>query len=149
MSDTKTTKIGFYRNRDHGGERVEVLEYDASDVLYRDAETGKVYAQPVEGFHARFYEEYYSGYYEHARRADFPVQAGQEVVVPRGAVVRSTHPKNKKRVCKRAQKIKVHSVGWGMERDGKAVCNPEITWVGAGGYWCWVDVNEVLEGMKS
>jgi hypothetical protein len=92
----------------------------------------------------------YVGYFAHL--SDLPVKRGQTVTIPKGTVIHTTGP-TKKRIAKRTYKIKVHSVGCGQNHPeghpdhigGYSVRNPDVTWVGEGGYWFSVDINDVPE----
>jgi len=71
-------------------------------------------------------------------------QAGQRVRIKAGAEIRSTS----NRLCRtlgRAYTVTVNRVGEGhaWEEHRIEVRNGEVTWVGAGGYWCWTDVANV------
>lgn len=72
---------------------------------------------------------------------------GDRVKVRVGAVIRSTHPKQKERICKRAYTITVFDFspaytwkGWHEIEQTRAA---EITWPGTGGYWCRVAASDV------
>lgn len=74
---------------------------------------------------------------------------GVTVVIPKGTVIRTTHPSDGPvKVSKRTHTVKVHHVNWGYigrdARDEGRVYYPTITWAGAGGYWCDVQVTPEL-----
>jgi hypothetical protein len=72
-------------------------------------------------------------------------QRGDRVRVKKGAIIRST----KTSLCRTASRTFVvrvfdHQKGWaGMEWGESEVRNAKVEWVGAGGYWCWTDSNNV------
>lgn len=93
-------------------------------------------------------------------------QRGDKVTIPCGAVIRGTFPESKRnavdkdgrpvRIAGRTYKVEVHDLYQGhMEKDwphrtdgiGYHVTNPSICFVGAGGYWCHVDLNDVPEAV--
>lgn len=74
---------------------------------------------------------------------------GMKVVIPKGTVIRTTHPSQGPfRVAGRTQTVSLHmaSPGWiDREYDNEGgVIFPYITWAGAGGYWCDVQVTPEL-----
>lgn len=83
-----------------------------------------------------------------------PIKRGDTIVIPKGVTVRSMHPqRDKPYVTKRAQRVKVFSIGSGSSvthyRPGGGhervpTANPTVEWAGSGGYWCWVDINDIL-----
>ena len=103
----------------------------------------------------------YVGYHE---EADLPIKRGDQVTIPKGTTIRTTHPRRSPSyVAGRTYKIKVFTMMRGssdtkhewndatqkydqvrIPRD-----NPAVEWPGEGGYWCWVDINDVPEAMAS
>lgn len=65
--------------------------------------------------------------------------------VPRGVRVYSTHPKvtRKGALSKRRQRVCVHAVYSGYYVD-KEWRSGGIRWVGEGGYWRWVEIDDLL-----
>ena len=79
-----------------------------------------------------------------------PFNKGDSVVIPKGTIIHSTHPQQKKRAAGRKQTITVYhaSNGW-VETDRYygdlgMVKLPTVTWPGAGGYWCDVQLTPEL-----
>lgn len=68
---------------------------------------------------------------------------GQRVRIRAGASVRSTDPKARLVTTSRARVITVFSIHPGYASWYEDVKNPEVCWVGSGGYWCSTDLNEV------
>ena len=114
----------------------------------------------------------YIGYF--TRGTLLPVQKGMEVTIPKGTVIKSTHPQGD-RVAKRSFKVKVHHLlsgshcpkdwlrGYDKEKadelnltvlvgeqneEQQVTSNPSVRWVGASGYWMQADINEVLKANK-
>ena len=105
-----------------------------------------------------------------------PVKKGNQVYIPKGTLVKSMHPQKGNFISKRGQWVSVHHMGCGQtvpEDDydrhykhnfpdapkdlkyeerfnqvGYATMNPTVVWPGAGGYWCEVDINIVLNSGK-
>lgn len=81
-----------------------------------------------------------------------PIQPGHKVVIPAGVVVKSTNPSKREYITIRKQTIKVNhticgSIALPWDKDGQTF-NPTVNWAGTGGYWCWVDINDVLQVME-
>lgn len=81
-----------------------------------------------------------------------PFARGQEVVIPAGTPLRSTHPrKDGVYYSKRAQTVTVHHTSpgyvdlWNDHKNGRGfVLLPTLTWPGTGGYWVDVKVTPEL-----
>jgi hypothetical protein len=94
-------------------------------------------------------EQKFLGYYEHL--SDLPIKRGDRVRILKGAIVYSMRPKGTK-AAGRNFTVTVVSVGCGQNfpeghpRHDKTypVRNPEVTWVGSGGYWQSADINDVV-----
>lgn len=93
----------------------------------------------------------YVGFYQDS---ELPVKQGMEVVIPKGIRVTSTNPSKKEYVTKRAQTVTVHVVlpgeAWEQAWDlggalFAAARNPQVSWAGASGYWCDVELNDILD----
>jgi hypothetical protein len=71
-------------------------------------------------------------------------QPGDLVKLRQGAEIESTKD-SLRRVLKRAYAVKVHRVdnGYVDTTNHPRVVNSKIVWPGAGGYWCWTDINNV------
>lgn len=69
-----------------------------------------------------------------------PFKAGQEVVIPAGAVVKV---KGVEKVVGRSYRVKLDRAYEGFIYDHRkiAVRAPEIVWAGAGGYWMRLDLS--------
>lgn len=67
---------------------------------------------------------------------------GQRVRIRAGARVRSTNPKARQVQATRARVVTVFSIDRGYVCDD-GVRNPEVCWVGTGGFWCYADLNDV------
>jgi len=81
---------------------------------------------------------------------DLPVQPGDMVTIPKGTVVRMTAPHKRKRVAKKTYQIKVDHILPGSNTclvGGKfsKSSNPTVRWLGIGGYWQEVDINDIPE----
>lgn len=76
-------------------------------------------------------------------RLQMPVKKGDIVVIPAGTRVKTMHPQRDFYTLKRRQRVKVHHVLGGFT-DGDKVTPPVVCWAGAGGYWCEVDINDVI-----
>jgi len=62
-----------------------------------------------------------------------------KVVIPACTVICSTHPTHPKIISKRAQTVTIiHG-----EDDYLKWCN-QVEWTGAGGYWRWADIDDVI-----
>jgi hypothetical protein len=69
------------------------------------------------------------------------------VIIPRGTFIRTTGPKSKYKAGK-TYKVKVDHYISGTQYEesyGYRIENPEVRWVGTGGYWHGVDINDILE----
>lgn len=71
------------------------------------------------------------------------------VKIKKGSIVHSTHPSIPREgiVTNRIQTITIFSIdkGYVNESDkGDEVKNGSVHWVGAGGYWKWCSVNDIL-----
>lgn len=87
---------------------------------------------------------------------DFTAFKGQKLTLKEGAMVRTTHPQKRGGYRNpRRREVTVHNQSFGKvdpygHHQGSAVRNPEITWVGSGGYWFWADINDFdLDGVES
>lgn len=92
---------------------------------------------------------YIGFYYED----ELPLKDGDKVVIPKGVKVRSFNPSKKDYVTKQKTTV-VARIGNGSAdpKDGDsthvlmhALSNPTVTWAGSGGYWCSVDLNDILD----
>lgn len=109
-------------------------------------------------------------YIGYQKEAVLPIQPGMTVIIPRGTKVKSTNPSRREYVTKCARKVRVHHLlpgcnipdydyhryysdskyanapsiktDWGTQY---AITNPSVCWPGTGGYWCEVDINDVME----
>jgi hypothetical protein len=84
----------------------------------------------------------YIGYHE---KKDIPFKAGQEVVIPRGVVVKSMNPSKNEFITSRIRKIVIDHVLTGCDDGFTAASNPSVRWAGTGGYWNEVDINDILD----
>lgn len=82
-------------------------------------------------------------------RAGSVAVRGRKVTIPAGTIIRTTHPQNGPvRVAKKTHTVTLHMAadGW-IDRahgsEGKVIF-PTISWAGAGGYWCDVQVTPEL-----
>lgn len=83
-----------------------------------------------------------------------PVLAGQEVVIPRGTRIRSTHPRvHGDTFAKRTYRVRADHTISGMDRREDAYAirkgfnlfeNTKVRWAGTGGYWSEADINHVI-----
>lgn len=78
-----------------------------------------------------------------------PLDTDNKVVIPKGTVIRTTHPTaGPVRVAARKQTVSLYGVspGWiDREYDNEGgVIFPTVSWAGAGGYWCDVQVTPEL-----
>lgn len=77
-----------------------------------------------------------------------PVKKGDMVTIPKGAIFFTTAPE-KLREAKKSYKVKVFSTDNGCDAyknyhgENVPARNPRIDWVGAGGYWCWIELNDL------
>lgn len=79
----------------------------------------------------------------HFMLADMRIpEAGDEVIVRKGAYLRSYHPSfnMKGKITARKQRVTVdHVIGGYIDfHHGIVIKNPEVRWAGSGGYWKWV-----------
>ncbi|WP_404667049.1 hypothetical protein [Roseateles asaccharophilus] len=76
---------------------------------------------------------------------DAPFKRGDLVRVRKGAIMRSTNPKvpRQGQAYMGTRPIKIHGIDRGYLRDREEVVQPRINWAGTGGYWCWVEANDV------
>lgn len=104
-------------------------------------------------------EKKFVGYHEVAA---LPFKKGDRVTIRKGVTIRTTHPQRSPSYqAGRTYKVTIHHMMSGssdtkhewneatrkydevrVPRD-----NPAVEWVGEGGYWCWVDLNEIPEAM--
>lgn len=79
-----------------------------------------------------------------------PIRPGQKVTIKKGTIVRSLGPAGIHPAA-RTYTVVAHSVDNGVHRHRNYhnelvdTVNPKIVWVGSGGYWCDVDINDVPE----
>lgn len=81
------------------------------------------------------------------------IKRGDRVMIRKGAVIRTTHPRwnrDNPKVAGRDYAVEVHDVyegyiqsNWHSHRRDEAVRNQQVVWAGTGGYWCWVDSKDV------
>ena len=82
----------------------------------------------------------YKGYHsEH----QLPIRRGEQVVIPKGVTVHTTHPKRDTYVTARKQRVTVDHILPGRSEGGRHLENPKVRWAGSGGYWCEVDINNL------
>ena len=91
----------------------------------------------------------WSGYVE---SQVLPIKRGDTVTIPKGTTIHTTGAR-KTFTAGRTYKVKVHyvccgSVSYVLHGQIIPAQNPRVTWVGAGGYWCEVDINEVPEAQN-
>lgn len=99
----------------------------------------------------------FEGYHD---QHDLPVKKGDRVTIRKGTVIRTTHPqRSPSYIAGRTYKVTIHHMMEGSsdtkhEWDEAAQKyrevriprdNPSVNWPGEGGYWCWVDLNEIPE----
>lgn len=75
------------------------------------------------------------------------LKRGTVVILKKGAPVRSCNPNKREYVLKRNQKVKVHNTFRpyeGSESWGYPARKGEVSWAGAGGYWCHANFEDVL-----
>jgi hypothetical protein len=85
----------------------------------------------------------YIGYHENL--STLPIQKGDTILIKKGTKYHSTRDGDY-HIAGKSYKVKVDHLIHGAqytERDQKIVKNSEATWVGSGGYWCRVDINDV------
>lgn len=68
------------------------------------------------------------------------IKRGDIVTIRKGTTVTSLS--RGKYVLKRAQTVKVYSVFNGYTHNG-VTRKPEVSWTGAGGYWCYANQEDV------
>lgn len=74
-----------------------------------------------------------------------PFKRGDYVTIPKGTVIHTTSPIGEK-VAGRTLKVKIAHIYNGYPAcGGTPGRNPVVEWVGAGGYWHRVDINDVPE----
>ena len=78
------------------------------------------------------------------------LKRGDLVRIRRGAVMHSTHPSvpREGKPYLGTRPVKVFDIDRGYVTTQSAygeekVVQPRVHWAGAGGYWCWVDANDV------
>ena len=96
------------------------------------------------------------------------VQAGQEVVIPKGTIIQSTHPQYREKIAGKSTTVKVHHLSPGQtvpeeyfsdeyqrlypnapegtDKWGRKVyhtSNPQVVWAGSGGYWHRADIKDI------
>ena len=78
---------------------------------------------------------------------NLPLRKGDVVKIPRGTKFASTHPQKKSGEVGRTCTITVDHVLNGYDHNAWALetQNPEVRWAGSGGYWKWVDINDIRE----
>nr|BFD64950.1 hypothetical protein BdHM001_36310 [Bdellovibrio sp. HM001] len=119
--------------------------------------------------------EMFIGYVETER---IPFKKGDVILIPAGTKVKSTNPSKREYLTKRKQRIKVFSVDTGSDMDEalysyeidrhgadenapvierevagsmqrrRVTSNPSIVFTGSGGYWCHVEVRDILAANK-
>lgn len=81
-----------------------------------------------------------------------PFRRGDTVLIPKGTLIRSTHPGRRKYLAGRTHRVKVWSSWPGsvsLENERGKVHFPSITWPGSGGYWCDVQLTPELAEANS
>ncbi len=67
---------------------------------------------------------------------------GMEVHIRPGSEVRSHNPSKRKYITSRTQKVKIFNIyEWKSQIHARI---PEISWAGAGGYWCHTNVDNII-----
>lgn len=87
----------------------------------------------------------YIGYHHDLK--SLPIKRGDIITIKKGAPLYSMKYM-KKYIAKKTYKVKVSHLQHGMQyMDGheKIVENTSVAWAGSGGYWSWIDINEVIE----
>lgn len=69
---------------------------------------------------------------------------GDYVVIKAGAEIRSYNPSKRRYKTVRRQRVRVTTMFDGYLIDCREVRNAEVSWPGQGGYWCHVDVNDLI-----
>ncbi len=78
-----------------------------------------------------------------------PVKKGDTVVIPQGALIKTVG--RRIRAASQTYQIRVHHVfcgsnlpkGHPQHDPSRPVRNPKVVWLGLGGYWSEVDINDV------
>jgi len=85
---------------------------------------------------------------------NLPIKPGDEITIPKGAVI---FHRGETSPVKRTFRVKVHHVLNGYTPDAAEVAyqarhgrtntgfNPRAIWVGTGGYWSEIDMNDIPE----
>lgn len=77
---------------------------------------------------------------------NLPINGGDIIIIPKGVKVKTMHPSKDSYITKRKQKIEVnHTLPGQSLADGTPRINPSVRWAGTGGYWCEVDINDVIK----
>ena len=83
----------------------------------------------------------YLGYH---KKDTLPIKQKQRVLIPKGVAVRTTHSRGNY-VTARKQWVVVNHILSGTELNGQPHTNPQVVWAGTSGYWCEVDINDILD----
>jgi len=77
------------------------------------------------------------------------VKRGDKIVIRKGTVIHTTHPRwnrQNPKIAGRDYTVEVHDVyeghiqsNWHSHKRDQAVRNQQVVWAGTGGYWCWVE----------
>ena len=84
-----------------------------------------------------------NGYWGYNRLEKLPVKRGDTVTIPKGTLIKTTSPKEMIS-AKKDYRVVVAAVDQGCDYP-EHFCNPEIVWVGRGGYWYRADINDIYE----
>jgi ribosomal protein L27 len=87
----------------------------------------------------------YIGYHED--KSTLPIKKGNIVLIKKGTKFHSTRD-GQYHTAGKTYKIKVFDLYKGAQwmenhEEGEVVHNPEVVWVGSGGYWHRADINDV------
>lgn len=79
----------------------------------------------------------YEGY---VPETELPIRPGHRVLIPKGVKIRSTHPQRGTYISGRNMTVTIHHILPGTSHYS----NPKVVWAGSSGYWCEVDINDVI-----
>lgn len=85
--------------------------------------------------------------------AELPLKRGMMVTIRKGTVIHTTDAKHRTKVATRTYKVKIDHILPGVMRhinyhqETVDFQNPTVRWVGTGGFWYEVDINDVPEAV--
>jgi hypothetical protein len=86
--------------------------------------------------------------------SELPVKKGMMVTIRKGTVIHTTDAKQRQKIATKTYKVKIDHTLPGVTRhinyhqETVDFQNPRVRWVGTGGFWYDVDINEIPEALS-